>query len=118
MNSKRKKTKVDLKLLKEVLSIQSKSNLEERMVTYLTNYFNKHNIVFSKDSYGNIYITKGESTTYPCIVAHMDTVHKLIPVEDFKVFDLNNEILYAMDVSIGEQVGIGGKIIATLYRNI
>lgn len=108
MNSKRKKTKIDLKFLKEVLSVQSKSYHEERMVKFITDYLEKIKLPFHKDTYGNIYITKGKADTYPCIVAHMDTVHTMIPVEDFRIMDIDNEVLFAMDISVGKQIGVGG----------
>lgn len=55
------------------------------------------------DKFGNLYVTKGKGN-YPCIVAHLDSVHddipnrKIVKVEDFIV---------AFDCDTGCQVGCG-----------
>ena len=54
---------------------------------------------------GNVYVTKGEADTYPCIIAHTDTVHSL--VRDFKVLEINDK-LFSIDESTMKRVGIGG----------
>ena len=38
---------------------------------------------------GNIYCTKGKAEFYPCIVAHMDTVHAMIPKNDYELYYTN-----------------------------
>tara|TARA_R110002167_G_scaffold331706_1_gene538348 strand:- start:2326 stop:3456 length:1131 start_codon:yes stop_codon:yes gene_type:complete len=54
---------------------------------------------------GNIYITKGNADTYPCIVAHTDTVHKLYP--NFSMFE-NDGKLFSINSDTMKRVGIGG----------
>ena len=63
--------------LKEILSIPSYYGREEKVRQYITEWAIKKGILYFIDKIGNIYLTKGESETYPCMVAHMDTVHKL-----------------------------------------
>ena len=91
------------KLLIEVLSIQSKSNIDKLMMDYLKDKTKKYKQ--EEDTYGNLYITKGNSKLYPCIVAHTDTVHKIH--DDFKVFE-HNDFLFAFSSSAQGQVGVGG----------
>ena len=53
----------------------------------------------------NLYITRGDAATYPCIVAHTDTVHDLYP--NFNIFELQGK-LFSVDGSTMNRVGIGG----------
>jgi putative aminopeptidase FrvX len=66
-----------LERLKEILSIPSVSGREEKVRKYIADWATIRNIPHYTDKIGNIYLTKGESEYYPCMVAHMDTVHKI-----------------------------------------
>lgn len=66
-----------LERLKEILSIPSFYGREEKVREYISKWAEARNIPFYVDNIGNIYLTKGESENYPCMVAHMDTVHKI-----------------------------------------
>ena len=94
------------KLLIDVLSIQTTSGNEFDMIAYI-HKFCQENVpqaeVVVKDS--NIYVTKGKSKTYPCIVAHTDTVHDIHKY--YKVFD-DDGCLFAFNAETGKQVGVGG----------
>lgn len=57
-----------------------------------------------KDKIGNIYVTKGEDKTYPCVVAHMDEVHK--KNKDKEIIAHNN-VLLGIDCKAMKQTGIG-----------
>jgi di/tripeptidase len=68
--------------LLEVLSIPSVFKREELVRNYITDFAIKNNIKVTVDDKGNTYLTKGsekmtEGEYYPCVVAHMDTVHKM-----------------------------------------
>lgn len=68
---------LDKDLFYECMSVPSKSNMEERMVTYVMLFCKKNNVKYEFDSYGNIYLTKGELSDgefYPCVTSHLDTV--------------------------------------------
>ena len=54
---------------------------------------------------GNLYVTKGNSDSYPCIVAHMDTVHAI--GFDLKALRVGNLITGFNRITM-QQVGIGG----------
>ena len=93
-------------LLIDTLSIQTTSGNEYAMISYIKD-FCFTNVpeakVTIKDN--NIYVTKGESDTYPCIVSHTDTVHDIH--KEFKVFD-DNGCIFAFNKETGTQVGVGG----------
>lgn len=46
------------------------------VVDFIQNFCVKNKLNYEKDHKGNIYVTKGLADYYPCVVAHMDTVHK------------------------------------------
>lgn len=99
------KKEFSLELLKEVLSIQTYSHDQEQMLEYLVNYiFGKENITWQIDN-GNLYITKGDSETFPCIVAHMDTVHQI--TSDLTIIQ-HNDLLGGYNMLEMNPTGIGG----------
>jgi putative aminopeptidase FrvX len=66
---------MDKELLKEILSIPSKSGNELNLVNFIYEFLKKYKIPYKVDNMLNIYCTKGEADIYPCVVAHTDTVH-------------------------------------------
>ena len=67
-----------MELLKSLYGVHSPSNKEDGMRTFLLKELaNKKygGASSSVDEHGNILITKGVSTSYPCAVAHIDEVH-------------------------------------------
>jgi tripeptide aminopeptidase len=94
---------ININRLTEVLSVPSFSGDEERMRDYLVNFFNERNIDNYVDEYGNVYATKGKADYFPCVVAHIDTVH---PVTEFSVVE-DNYMLSAVKPD-GSPTGIGG----------
>lgn len=68
---------LDLDLTYDVLSIPTASSHEYRMVTFIMLWARANKINYEFDTYGNIYLTKGELAEgefYPCVTAHLDTV--------------------------------------------
>lgn len=67
---------MNFKLLKTLYKINSKSNQEDQIVNFLVTYIKDHynNVTVKVDDTNNIYVTKGVSDTYPCIVSHTDQV--------------------------------------------
>jgi len=114
--------------LKEVLSIPSVYGEEGLVRGYIQKYAEDNDIDFHIDKKGNIYLTKGSEKMnkgeyYPCVVAHMDTVHRkhipLVysnqrldiveqPYEDSQYTDLQQTALIAKHPTTKEQTGIGG----------
>ena len=91
-------------LLIKTLKVQTETRKTARMNNFIKT-FCKDNKLKYKCKDGNIYVTKGKAKVYPCIVAHTDTVHKII--KNFKVFE-DCGVLYAMNGETYEQTGIGG----------
>ncbi len=91
--------------LKEILSIQTESYNCWRMFAYIIRKANKYGWDYKVDDLGNIYITKGESDIYPCMVAHMDTVHYI--VEDLSVVEVQGAYT-GFNAYTMTQTGIGG----------
>jgi len=96
--------------------VQSHSKNEKYMILYLTSVLARLGLSYTIDNVGNLIVTKGESKTYPCIVAHMDTVHSF--VDNYMVYvDKVKGSLFAL--SGKAPTGIGGDdkcgVFACLY---
>jgi hypothetical protein len=63
-------------LLRKILSIPSFSAREDLVTEFIQNFCVENSYNYRKDFKNNIYITKGKAEYYPCVVAHMDTVHR------------------------------------------
>ena len=105
------------KLLIEVLGWQSESNKEqEQIVPTLNAYLDalnlrmKGKLKIENDTHGNIYVTKGKANLYPCIVSHLDQVHKY--AQNKTIFQ-NGDYLLAFDGP--RQVGTGGDDLVGVF---
>jgi putative aminopeptidase FrvX len=72
---------MNIDFLKEVLSIPSISGDESMVRDYIIEYAKENGIEYYTDAKGNLYLTKGSDKMtsgefYPCVVSHMDTVHR------------------------------------------
>lgn len=92
--------------LLNVLSIQSESYDVTRMNEFIINQVIEMglNPVIEKD---NIYVTKGDAINYPCIVSHTDSVHKIIPDEDFTILH-DDSMAMGFNKRIKSPSGCGG----------
>jgi tripeptide aminopeptidase len=88
----------------EVLKVQSSSHQQWRMFRYILNEIQDIPCEFFVYN-GCIYITKGKTNQYPCVVSHMDTVHDI--VEDLTPVEINGNVTGFNSVRM-EQTGIGG----------
>jgi putative aminopeptidase FrvX len=72
-----------LNRFKSLLSIPSKTYMEEGMVEYIMDVLETMEGVKSfRDEYNNVYAVKGELNEgefYPMFIAHTDTVHNIVP---------------------------------------
>ena len=105
----------NFELLKEVLSIPTKTYQEGLMVEFIVNWLDKNNIPCYVDQFNNVYATKktDENISYfPCVVAHTDTVHNLdtINVVEEQLPNAQDEIKLALKAynNDGRPTGIGG----------
>lgn len=108
INNKR----INLGLLMKLVSVQSKSHNDEAMQEFIKSIITSMKLQYTEDDYGNIYVIKGKAKSYPCIVAHTDTVHDI--VKDYRVFKMDS-LIFAMDGESGRQVGTGGDDKCGIY---
>ena len=96
---------MNIQRLKDTLAVQTSSDKEEAMRQFIHSQVKA--IPGTQICYDavNIYVTKGEALLYPCVVAHMDTVHDCY--KDFQIYQTGDN-LFAMDTHAVRQVGIGG----------
>jgi len=88
----------------EVLSIQTASYEQFRMFAYLIRELKRLDCAYYTYN-GCIYATKGYADVYPCVVAHMDTVHDM--TDDLTVVEIDGNLTGFNKVKM-EQTGIGG----------
>ena len=103
----------NLKHLKEVLSIPTKTWKEDLMIEYLSNYCDNKGYNHWKDKNGSVYVTKGNADMFPCVVAHIDTVHEPVEmvVNEETLPNAQGELklsLKAYEKETGIPTGIGG----------
>ena len=63
--------------LLDCMSVPTHSKMEYRMVMFVMLWAIRNHIKYEFDSFGNIYLTKGElkeGEYYPCVTSHLDTV--------------------------------------------
>ena len=97
----------DFSLLCLLFCIHSKSGHEGKIRKFIWNWV-KQNVPEAKiecDKPGNIYVTKGKSETYPCIVAHMDQVQDRHS-NDFIAYEAE-DIIIGFSPKHKEQQGLG-----------
>ena len=99
--------------LKEVLSVQTSSYEQFRMFAYIVRQLQTIPDTEYYTTNGNLYVQRGKGLgKYPCIVAHMDTVHDI--VEDLYPVEIDGNITGFNRVTM-EQTGIGGDDKVGIY---
>lgn len=105
-----------------LLHVQSNANNEKQMLVYIIDRLNEiNNIQYEIDDIGNLLVTKGNTETFPCIVAHMDTVHDFKSQYTMKIMERNNrELVYGYATSFEKcvRVGTGGDDKCGIYATI
>lgn len=98
-----------MELLKKLYEIHSPSMSEERLLLYIVKWVAKRvpeaNVRYDERN-NNLYITKGEADSYPCIVAHTDQVQTVHP-KDFRVVWTNNGLLVGYSNKLKCMCGLG-----------
>lgn len=86
---------MNIPLLKKLYSIYSPSGKEQSMIRFLCSYIKTlpGDISVSQDRHGNLYVIKGKSETYPCLVSHIDQVAHSNHSKDFKAIE-TKEIIF------------------------
>lgn len=108
----------DISLLKEVLSIPTKTYQEHRMVEYLVNWLTEYGIDHYVDESMNVYATKQTSPElpdnfyFPCVISHTDTVHNIdtINVNEMMLPNAQQQLKLSLKAfnDKGQPTGIGG----------
>jgi tripeptide aminopeptidase len=96
----------DLNLFREILETQSVSYNTAEMETLIIATARVFGADVQIDD-RNIYVTKGQASIYPCLVAHTDTVHEIRAAGHYEVHEENGKYT-AFDPIDDEQVGVGG----------
>ena len=105
-------------LLKEVLSIPTKTFKEGLMVEFLNKWLTENNIDHYVDQHNNVYATKGDTSNlnddfyFPCVVSHTDTVHNLdvINIREENLRNAQHQLKLSLKAynNHGKPTGIGG----------
>ena len=108
----------NIDLLKEVLSIPSKTYREDLMVEFLVKWLTENGIEHYVDEHKNVYATKQESILisedfyFPLVIAHTDTVHDIeaIFIEEEHLPNAQGQTKDALKAynALGNPTGIGG----------
>jgi hypothetical protein len=109
--------KQNIELLKEVLSVPTKTYKEDKMVLYIANWLLENNIEYHIDIHNNVYATKKVSEVsddfyFPCVIAHTDTVHNIdtINVREENLRNAQDQLKLSLKAynDQGLPTGIGG----------
>ena len=97
---------IDWRLLKKLYAIHSPSGKEDKMIAFLVSYLKSlPGVELGKDAYGNLYAWKGETESYPCIVAHLDQVQRNHP-RDFRAIE-TRDIIFGYSTKDHSFCGLG-----------
>lgn len=97
----------NFKLLKTLYKIYSPTGREKQMREFIMWWVktNCPTATIAKDRMGNIYVTKGDSDTYPCVVSHLDQVQKFHS-SDFEVIE-DKDVFLGISKKHHRQEGLG-----------
>lgn len=98
--------------LRSVLCVQTYSGQEWRMFAFIVRECTRLGAHITQDKMGNLYVIKGADSTYPCIVAHMDSVHPI--TSDLSVIE-HGGVYTGFNLLTMQQKGIGGDDKVGIY---
>lgn len=96
-----------MELLKQLYTIHARSGEEKQIRNFIKGYIfeNIPDVQMEEDKIGNLYITRGQAESYPCVVAHLDQVQRLHS-KDFRAIE-TDEIIFGYSPSNRCQEGLG-----------
>lgn len=107
---------MDLKLYKKLLDFRSysKSTTQREFRDWLENYIktNYQNVISNIDTYGNLYVTKGDAEVVNCVIGHLDINQKMVVDPQVVIKD---DWIFGWDGSLGRQCGVGHDDKAGVY---
>ena len=94
-------------LLFQLYSIHSPSGNEKKMRKFILRYIRENcgNCAVTQDSVGNVFVTKGEAGSYPCLASHIDQVQRNHS-KDFEVIE-GRDVVFGYSHKSREQQGLG-----------
>lgn len=95
-----------MELLKELYGISARTHQEKDMIVFVSQRLTDLGVTFTVDETGNIYATKGNADTYPCIAAHLDEVHEARE-KGYEVLVVRDEFIIGFNSGKREFNGIG-----------
>lgn len=95
-----------MELLKELYGISAHTHQEKDMIAFVSQRLADLGVTFTVDEVGNIYATKGQADTYPCLAAHLDEVHEARE-KGYEVLVVRNEFIIGFNSGKREFNGIG-----------
>jgi hypothetical protein len=98
--------KPDLNYLIQILNIRrhSKSKTQSDFADSIAKFYEYEGASVERDPYGNVYVTKGNSNLYPCMVAHLDINQTQ---RDNVTIHTSGDIMFGFDSDEGVQAGMG-----------
>lgn len=100
-------------MLKRILYTQSESRNTQKMTRVVRRIATELGAKVTIDN-GNVYAVKGEAEVFPCMVAHTDTVHDIVPQSLYRVIFANGQYK-AINPSTNQPTGIGGDDKVGIY---
>lgn len=85
------------------------------MQTFIWDYAETRGWKIDNDDVGNLYVTKGMAVNYPCVVAHMDTVHSIHKQGYIKAVEVGSDRITGINPVTMRQTGIGGDDKCGIY---
>lgn len=97
---------LDFDLLRRLMLFRthSKSAMQNMFIEKLEERFTKRGGITKKDSYGNLYVVKGDAAIYPCVVAHTDINQSKA---DNPEIIMSGDWIFGMDMEDCTQCGMG-----------
>lgn len=94
-------------LLKQLYCVFSPSRNEHKMRRFIKRHIaqNIPGARVTQDASGNLYVTKGDADSYPCLCAHMDQVQHLHP-KDFTCVE-GDDVIFGYSPKMRKQCGLG-----------
>ncbi len=87
-------------------NIASPSGREKQMAQFIRKELKRMDVTCRMDRWGNLYAVKGNARTYPCVVAHMDEVHRN-KTGRYGAFLVADEMIIGYDYKNRRMTGIG-----------
>jgi hypothetical protein len=108
-----------LELLKRCLNLQAESGKEKDQINpdlheileEIQDYLNCRFVIEEQEN-GNIYVTKGITEHYPCIISHTDQVARL---NADKVVMECGDLMFAIDSTDGARIDTGGDDLCSVW---